>query len=312
MTDLENEKQGYSAFERIMFFVTPILFTLVLLGVLLTLFNFDLRNKALDIGNSIPLLKDVLPDAQTLGAEGTSDEELRSANLEQQIEKLEAELAAKDEELAEALEAKTEQDKELADLKAENDQLKLTAETAVDEEYEANVKELANVYAKMSPSKAAPILETMSVEEMAFVLGSMAPNSRAKILEKMTPETAAEVTMQLKNAVTSKDLDISALQEELKKAEAEASAAGSVAKTPSSSSSTPSTLADEQLGETFAAMDAASAGKLLVSLAGVSPSKVLRILKAVDDTTRSALLAEMAGENEQVAADLTAKLMSGK
>jgi hypothetical protein len=35
-------------------------------------------------------------------------------------------------------------------------------------------------------------------------------------------------------------------------------------------------------------------------------------LKAVDDTTRSALLAEMAGENEQVAADLTAKLMSGK
>lgn len=309
LTDVENEKQGYSAFERIMFFVTPILFTLVLLGVLLTLFNFDLRNKMLDIGNSIPLLKEILPDSQAGGAEGSSDDELRSAKLNEQIDELQTELSAKEKELSQALEAKTAQDETLEALQKENDQLKLTSETAKDEEYEANVKELASVYAKMSPSKAAPILETMSVEEMAFVLDAMAPNSRARVLEKMDPALAAEATLLMKNSVTSKDLDIQALQQEVKDAKAAKSTSDTNA---SATTQTAAALNDEQLRATFTSMDAASAGTLLVKMAGVSPSKVLRILKAVDDTTRSSILAEMSNEDEQVTANLTAQLMAGK
>ncbi|QAY65602.1 MotE family protein [Paenibacillus protaetiae] len=308
MTDLETEKQGYSVLERIMFFVTPILFTLVLLGVLLTLFNFDMRNKMLEIGDSIPLLKEVLPEPQTKaeGHTGGSDDQTRSANLSKQVTQLQAELTDKSKELEQANEAKTAQDQRIADLQAENDQLKLTAESAKDEEYEANVKELANVYAKMMPSKAAPILESMNVDEMALVLGAMAPNNRARVLEKMNPQVAAEVSLKLKDAVTSKDLDIKALQAQLKDAENKPSSATQ------SAAAIPSTLDDAQLKSTFSTMDPKSAGTLLIKMAAVSPSKVLRILKAVDDSTRSSILAEMSSQDDKVTADLMAQLMAGK
>lgn len=302
MADLDIEKQGYSGFERFMFFVTPILFTLVLLGVLVTLFNFDLRNKALEIGNSIPFLKSVLPDPAVDTAQSAQDEDqLKSVNTSAKINELKTQLASKQAELTKAAAEKTKQDQQIKDLQGQVAQLKHMNDEKLldDDQYQAKIGELANMYAQITPSKAAPILESMELSEAVLVLNAMSPDSRVKILEKMNPKTAADATMMLKDVTSAKDQAIAALQDRVKKQE--------------SASVQAETILDKaQLKATFSTMDPKSAGALLLKMADVSPSKVLRILNAVDDTSRSKIIAQMSSSNEAITAQLVSKLMVGK
>ncbi|GLX68483.1 MotE family protein [Paenibacillus glycanilyticus] len=302
MADLDlEEKQGYSGFERLMFFMTPILFTIVLLGALYVLFNTETRNQMLEIGNSIPYLKEVLPDAKSAD-EQANDNELKSANMNKKIDELQAQLQEKEAELAATTQLKTTQEQELKSKQDEIDTLKAAnaAKTADDAAYTAKIQELAGMYSKITPSKAAPILQSMTLDEMVLVLDSMRPDDRVRILEKMNPQTAADATLKLKDTVTAKDRQIAALQSQLKAAK------------PAATNQPSSQLNNNQLSATFASMDAKSAGELLIKMSDISPSKVLRILNTVDDASRSAILAEMSGINETITAQLMSKLMAGK
>lgn len=294
------EKQGYSGIERLMFLVTPVLFAIVLLGVLYTLFNNDFRNKILEVGNTVPVLKDVLPEPKVAGLT-VDDEELKSANMSEKIADLQAQLTALQTELTAAKQTKSTQEQSIKDLKSDNEQLKRANEATLieDEEYQAKIQELATMFSKITPSKAAPILESMTLEEMVLVFSSMKADDRVRIMEKMNAQTAADVAMKLKDNVTAKDLQIAALQSKV-------NATATTVTKPASS-----VLDQEQLSATFTAMDSKSAAELLIKMVDVSPSKVLRILNAVDNTTRSAILAEMSAINETTTAQLVSKLMTG-
>ncbi|MFD0711273.1 magnesium transporter MgtE N-terminal domain-containing protein [Paenibacillus sp. GCM10027626] len=300
MADLDMEKQGYSGFERFMFFVTPVLFTLVLLGVLLTIFNFDLRNKLLTIGHSIPFLEQVLPDPVVKDSD-LSDTELTNKHQATKIEQLTTQLSEKEAELKQAVAEQKKQTEQVKDLQGQIDQLQRiqTEKQMDDEQYQANINELANMYAKITPSKAAPILQSMELEEAVLVLSAMRPDDRVRIMEKMSPKKAADATIMLKDNVTAKDRQIAALQAQLKKQN-------------KPSTEPTSTLDATQLKETFSKMNAKNAGELLLKMSEVSPSKALRILNAVDSTARSAILAEMSDQNKGVTAQLVSKLMTGK
>lgn len=294
------EKQGYSAVERLMFLMTPILFAIVLLGVLYTLFNIDFRNKILEAGNSVPFLKDVLPEPNV--ADGAlNDDELKTANMSAKIADLQAKLTAIESELAAANQTKSTLEQAVKDLESDNNQLKRVndEELLEDEQYLAKIQELSSMFSKITPSKAAPILQSMTLEEMVLVFANMRADDRVRIMEKMNPQTAADVAMMLKDNVTAKDLQISALQARLNDQET------------SDTKPVSSVLDQEQLSATFTAMDAKSAGELLIKMVEVSPSKVLRILNAVDDQTRSAIIAEMSAINETTTAQLVSKLMTG-
>lgn len=296
----DNEKQGYSTLERIMFLMTPILFAIVLLGVLYTLFNNDFRNKMLEAGNSIPFIKDVLPEPKVAGGL-TNDDALKASNMSAKIADLQAQLTAIESELAAANQTKTTLEQEVKSLENDNSQLKSANEeqSLEDEQYQAKIQELASMFSKITPSKAAPILQSMTLDEMVLVFANMRPDDRVRIMEKMNPQTAADAAMKLKDNVKAKDLQIAALQAKLD------SQKTTVAKPASS------VLDQEQLSATFTAMDAKSAGELLIKMVEVSPSKVLRILNAVDNETRSAILAEMSGINETLTAQMVSKLMTG-
>lgn len=296
----DNEKQGYSTLERIMFLMTPILFAIVLLGVLYTLFNNDFRNKMLEAGNSIPFIKDVLPEPKVAGGL-TNDDALKASNMSAKIADLQAQLTAIESELAAANQTKTTLEQEVKSLENDNSQLKSANEeqSLEDEQYQAKIQELASMFSKITPSKAAPILQSMTLDEMVLVFANMRPDDRVRIMEKMNPQTAADAAMKLKDNVKAKDLQIAALQSKLD------SQKTTVAKPASS------VLDQEQLSATFTAMDAKSAGELLIKMVEVSPSKVLRILNAVDNETRSAILAEMSGINETLTAQMVSKLMTG-
>ncbi len=300
LAGLDKEKQGYSALERIMFLMTPILFAIVLLGVLYTLFNIDFRNKMLEAGNSVPFLKDVLPEPKVAGG-ALNDDELKTANMSAKIADLQAQLTAIESELAAANQSKTALEQEVKDLESDNSQLKSVNDEQLleDEEYEAKIQELASMFSKITPSKAAPILQSMTLEEIVLVFANMRSDDRVRIMEKMNPQTAADAAMMLKDNVKTKDLQIAALQAKL-----------NAQKTPETKKAT-SVLDQEQLSATFTAMDAKSAAELLIKMVEVSPSKVLRILNAVDNQSRSAILAEMSGINEATTAQLVSKLMTG-
>lgn len=300
MASSDNEKQSYSTLERLMFMMTPILFAIVLLGVLYTLVDNDFRNKMLEAGNSVPFLKNVLP-APKLDSGTLNDSDLKTTNMSAKIADLQAKLSSIESELAAANQTKTALEREVKDLQGDNSQLKSMNEEALleDEQYQAKIGELSSMFAKITPSKAAPILQSMSIEEMVLVFANMRPDDRVRIMEKMNPKTAADAAMRLKDNVTAKDLQIAALQARVN------------AQKSSETKPITSVLDQNQLSATFTAMDAKSAADLLIKMVDVSPSKVLRILNAVDDKKRSDIIAKMSAINEKTTAQIVSKLMSG-
>ncbi|MBN2983599.1 MULTISPECIES: magnesium transporter MgtE N-terminal domain-containing protein [Cohnella] len=303
MANADVEKSGYSGFERFLFFLTPILFTAVLLGILLIVFNPNWRQGALEVGNKIPLLNAVLPEPSG-AAEGGGEvdtDQLTVDNAKEKVDELRAQLAEQEAALQQTTAQATAQQQTIANLEAQiaalteqNEQQAITAE-----EYEARIRSLADMYGKMTASKAAPILESMTLEEAALVLGAMNDNARGRILERMTPAVAAEVTTRLKDADSVADQQIAALQARIRELEQQ-------------SNSDTSTLDTAQLKQTFTSMDPASAANLLLEMASTDQSKALRILGALEDATRSSILSAMSSlstEDNKTAASLIAKLM---
>ncbi len=299
MASADTEKEGYSGFERFLFFITPVLFTAVLLGVLLLMFNKEWRNSALELGNKIPIVKSILPEPDDgKPADPATDEAITASNAKTKIAELNALLTDKDNSLKQAT-AQAEQDaKKIEALQAELDQLKKeSSDNAITSEaYAAKINGLADMYAKMTPSKAGPILENMTVDEAALVLGAMTTEQRSKVLERMTPKKAADVTMKMKDSDTVNDREIAALQSRIN--ELQLGAADDA-----------STLDSAELKNTFSAMAPDKAAALLLQMAGTNQSKALRILGVLDNASRSSVLAAMTDADKKTTVALVSKLM---
>ncbi|NUU76353.1 MotE family protein [Paenibacillus xylanilyticus] len=307
-TDIEKESGG--GWEKFLMISIPIVFTVVLLGVLLTLFNVDIRNNMLEVANKIPVVKDWVPDPVLDPEKEKLDEsEKQVESAEATIEKLKSQVAEKETELQAAKEATTTEAKKASDLQAKLDEAEKAAEAAAasnsetESDYQKQIKDLAKMYADMSPSKAAPILQNMTNEEMVLLLSSMQSTARTKVLEKMDPKTAADVTMMMKDAKPSGDLALDALQSRLKK---------ETAATTTTSTSNSKNLDKTQLSQTFSSMSASSGAKLLLETYKLSPDKTLTILNSVDDATRSQLLENMSTENSAETAKILNRLMGNK
>ncbi|BBI34437.1 magnesium transporter MgtE N-terminal domain-containing protein [Cohnella abietis] len=298
MASADVEKSSYSGFERFLFFVTPILFTAVLLGVLLLMFNPDWRNAALEIGNKIPVIKSIIPEpSKPAEASTNTDEQLTVSNAKAKVEELNALLADRDSALKQATEQTVQQKKQIEDLQGKVDLLTKDSseKTITADAYHARISSLASMYAKMTPSKAAPIFENMTLDESALVLGAMSVAERGRVLERMQPKKAADVTMKLKDTDTVDDREVAALQSRIKELELKASEGSS-------------TLDNTELNKTFSAMKPKNAAILLLQLAGTNQSKVLRILGVLDDKPRSDILSAMLDIDKKVTTGLVSKL----
>ncbi|WP_342417488.1 kinesin [Paenibacillus sp. FSL R10-2782] len=319
--DMDLEKESGGGFERFMFFLIPIVFTIVLVGVLLTLFNMDFRSEMISLGNKIPIVKNWLPEPKDKVAKSKeADQKAQSQSSEATIQQLKADLAKQTEELKKASDAKATQDKKVTELQNQVSTLQTQQEqqpqasqqgqtqtgtqaadgTANEDPYVKQAKDLASMYEGMTASKAAPIMENLTTEETVQLLSYMDPANSAKILQKMDAKKAADITMALKNVTPSTDLSLAALQSRLKKDQS--TAAGKTSKN----------LQNTQISSTFASMDKKSGAELILQTYKISPDKALNILNTVDDSTRASLLQNMSAKDAAQTAKILNKLMGSK
>jgi len=301
---MEEESRSYSFLERLMFYTLPVLFTLLLTGVLLTVFGYDVVNEALRIGNRIPGVATALPDPKP------TEEELRAAieeaartsaaeaetTTEEQAAQTAAELSAKDAEIAELTQSLEAKDAQIAKLEEELATATRTAEAqaATAEQYAASIRQLARVYADMKPSRAAPILEALTLSERVLVMKEMTEDQQVGILERMTPEIAAETSILMKDIVPSENLQIAALQERL----ALDGAAGQAG----------APLSRAELSETIAQMAPDAAAEVLLAMAKADEARVVGILQTMEQAARATILNSLAELDTERTARIASKL----
>ncbi|WP_248926372.1 MotE family protein [Paenibacillus hamazuiensis] len=299
--DVENSS-SYSAFERfLIWFLIPFVFTAVLLGVLLTIFGYDIKGDVLKAAEKIPGLSKVLPAPKTnadskTAANSQQQTEDKAQSQDQMSALVNQKLAEKDAELQKAEEAIRQRDQTIKDLQAKSSSLddKVKQKTQSDDEYATQIQQLASLYAKMNPSKSAPIIENLTPQEQVLVLSMMKQDDRVKILEKMDAKKAADASIMLKDQVSVKDREIAALQERLKQNEA--------------ANKSTQKLSKDDLGSTFANMTPKSSATVLLEMQNSNPDKVISILSSMDSQGRSKIIAAMADISKETAALISARL----
>lgn len=307
MANVESENStSYGAMERfLIWFLIPFVFTAVLLGVLLTIFDYDVMNNVLKTANKVPVVNSFIPDpkekasapASSSQASGEGTESAPETTGEAPPADLAAQLAAMEAELKQAEAVIQQRDQTIKDLQLKNSSLeeKSKGKTQSEDEYTAQIQQLASMYAKMSPSKAAPIMENLTTSEMVLVLSMMKTDERVRILEKMDPKTAAEASILLKDNTTVRDREIAALQERVNAAPANAKTAQK--------------LTNDDLGTTFANMTPKSAATVLLEMQKTNPDKVISVLSSMDSAGRSKIITALSEQSKDMAALISARLV---
>lgn len=297
---------SYGGMERfLIWFLIPFVFTAVLLGVLLTIFDYDVMNNVLRTAKNIPVISSIVPEPKSKATDGKPADKKASTGqaaspptAEENVQALSAQLDQKDQELKKSDAAVVQRDQTIKELQSKNSSLEeqTKAKALSDEEYSAQIQQLATMYAKMSPSKSAPIMENLTIPEMVLVLSSMKTDDKVKILEKMDPKKAAEASILLKDQSTAKDKQIAALQERLKQV---------TIPDPKATQK----LTKDDLGATFSNMTPKSAAIVLMEMQNANPDKVISILSSMESAGRSKIITAISEQSKEVAALISARLI---
>lgn len=290
--DVDYEKGAYSTIERILYLlVIPIVFSLLLTIGLLHIFGVNVKDAALTMGNKIPIVERWIPEpaSKTALDQGRNHSDDLSESQLEELRDLEALLVS---EMARSSQYEEEINRLESLIKEMEIQLAATAHS--DEQYDEGIKELAIVYAQMTPSRAASIIQNLTLHEQVLLLNEMTLEDQTRILEKMDPVSAAEASILLKDIVLTKDLQIAALQERLALHQGEGNDSPQ--------------LSNEELALTFAGMTTDHAATVLLEMIQINEDKVVNILRAMDVQARSQILDAITNLSELDAAQLSVKL----
>jgi len=291
------EERSYNLFERLLFYSLPVLFTLLLTGVLLTVFGYNVVDELLRAGNKVPIISSVLPDPKPTDEELSDIEQPNQAagapSDDERLAEVEALLSSKEAEVSSLRSDTASKETKIAVLEAELAALQqeAAAEAATAEAYSENIKKLAKVYAEMKPSKAAPVLENLTLNERVLVMVEMKEDQQVDIFEKMDPAIAAETSILMKDVVAVKDVQLAALQERLALME--------------SSKSEVTALTQDEVSRTFAQMDPDLAAQVLLAM---DSRTVIQIVRGMEEGARARLLNALAKQDKERTAQISESL----
>jgi len=290
------EERGYSKWEWFFYMIfIPALFATLLGGVLLSLLGVNVVGKALGLANQIPYVEKIVPDTSAEVKPDQADTE----NLEKQLVTAQSELA-KSKQAVTAIEAEAaKKDATIQTLQkqAEDLQKMIEEKRASEDERQKQYADLAKIYTTMSAGKAAPIIENLTTEEAVTVLSKMKPEQLAEILAKMDPKKAADTSILIKDTVINEDDDIAAMQQRIQ------------ALTKALSETRQDSTSLDSLITTFSQMPATESSLILKSLMTTNQNRAISILAGMANDKRAQVLAEIAKEDDKLAAKITSELL---
>jgi flagellar motility protein MotE (MotC chaperone) len=269
--------------------VIPLIITTILIGTALNFMGVPVWKTFQDWGNKLPVISKIIPgnDPTPALAKGSED----SDYWKKQFLKNDEQLKDKDREIKELNNKLSSNQEGIDELKKSNQELQLQLESQKTEESKKQLEQVAAIYKNISPSKAALMLANMPLEEAAFTLLQLDQELQSSIIGSMKDaKQAAQITTVLREAALLGETDLSLLKEQLvelvKKQENPTSA----------------------LTETIAGMNPVQSASIIQSMMETNSQVALELLKNLTTASRSQILSEIAKNDPNKAAQITANL----
>jgi flagellar motility protein MotE (MotC chaperone) len=268
--------------------VIPFIICIVVLGTAVNFMGVPVWQTMKEWGSSLPIISKIIPEGETKALAKTPE---NAEYWQQQYLSADEKLKEKDLEI-ESLKKQIDSNQEsLNELKKSNQELQLQMETKQNEETKKQMEQVAAIYADISPSKAALMLQNMSLDEAVYTLMQLEQDLQSSIIGSMKDaKKAAQVTTVLRDAVMIVETDPALVKEQL----------GELVK----KQENPTTA----LSETIAGMNPAQSASIIQSMMSTNSQVAYEILKNLTTASRSQILTEIAKTDATTAAQITANL----
>lgn len=192
---MESEKQDYGKFQWFFFVILiPIIFTVTLVVIILSVAGFDVFGKSKAVLAEIPVIEklfkdekqDTINDREIVAQETATQKEAKKQR-EQTIEGQATMIGALEKDVSM-------KEKEILTLNQEIKSLETQIEEIKEADLEKNSKDIAKLYDNMSSKKAAEIIPNLNEEDAILILTSLDDRHLADILSKMAVDDAVKYT----------------------------------------------------------------------------------------------------------------------
>ena len=189
---MKSEKQEYGKFQWFFFVIfIPVVFTLTLVVIILSVAGFDIYGKAKSAITNIPVVENLVNKEE-------STEDTEQALIEQGEQEENKKLEKTIEEQAtmiSALENDVDiKEKEVQKLTQEISSLEKQLEELAKADEESQMRDIGKLYDNMSSKKAAEIIPNLSQDDALLILSSLDDKQVADILSKMSVDDAVKFT----------------------------------------------------------------------------------------------------------------------
>ena len=192
---MESEKQDYGKFQWFFFVILiPIIFTVTLVVIILSVAGFDVFGKTKAVLAEIPVIEKLFTDEKPdnlndreIVVQETATQKEEKKQLEQTIEEQTTMIGALEKDVSM-------KEKEILSLNQEIKSLETQIEEIKKADSENNSKDIAKLYDNMSSKKAAEIIPNLNEEDALLILTSLDDRHLADVISKMTVEDAVKYT----------------------------------------------------------------------------------------------------------------------
>jgi flagellar motility protein MotE (MotC chaperone) len=269
--------------------VIPFIISIVLIGTAINFMGVPVWQSVKEWGKTLPIISTFLhDDGESKVIAKTSE---NSEYWKQQYLSADEKLKEKDLEI-DGLKKQINSNQEgLDELKKSNQELQLQMESKQNEKTKKQMEQVAAIYADISPSKAALMLQNMSLDEAVFTLMQLEQDLQSSIIGSMKDaKKAAQMTTVLRDAAMIGETDPALVKEQV----------GELVK----KQENPTTA----LSETIAGMNPVQSASIIQSMMKTNSQVALELLKNLTTASRSQILTEIAKTDTNTAAQITANL----
>ncbi|MFS0879815.1 MotE family protein [Metabacillus niabensis] len=192
---MENEKHEYGKFQWFIFVILiPVLFTITLVVVILSVAGVDILGKTKAVLAEVPIVEKLFDDekekqdkGETVQSDKVSVANEENKKLENTIEEQTSMISALEQDV-------TNKETEIQKLQQEIKSLEEQLETINQSDSQDKAKDISKLYDNMSSKKAAEIIPKLNQDDALTILTSLDDKQVADILAKMTVDDAVKFT----------------------------------------------------------------------------------------------------------------------